>query len=112
MIGGLIAKDESINHTPLLLLATPEDYFHIIDVALADKFIRPNELVDLQKQVRSAEVSGNHNNIQAELYRLLSLVREPYINLRVLGYTYADLKIDFSKPLDGPAYMPILTPTV
>jgi hypothetical protein len=30
----------------------------------------------------------------------------------VLGYTYADLKIDFSKPLDGPAYMPILTPTV
>ena len=111
MIGGLIYKDESINHGPLLLLQTPAEFFQIIDTSLNDRFIRPNELVDLQRQVEAAQIRGNSNDVQAELYRLLSLVREPYINLRMLGYTYADLKIDFSKPLDGPAYMPLLTPT-
>lgn len=105
-IGSWVDPTASQRLSDLLLSQTPGEFFHTIDVALTNRSVPDYELKALQDQVYQAVASLNEDNLQSEYFKLCSLTRDSYIDLR-MGYTHSDLRGDFLSKVE-PQTVPLL----
>lgn len=78
-------------HSPRFLEQTPGQFFQTIDLACKENGIFLFEIREAQAEIRKYSGAPDNPHYRASLYRLQSLSMPVFEDLRVMGYTHADL---------------------